>query len=74
MTTDDLRHDPVLGLLSDPNAPAARGVHDDIAPLAGKSTLNRLECITNGDNRYHKFSVDKAAMEEVFPKFFVEPY
>ena len=36
---DTLRHDPVLGLLSDSLEPKRR----DCARLAGKSTLNRLE-------------------------------
>ena len=36
---DELRHDPVLGLLSDTLEPKRA----DVATLAGKSTLNRLE-------------------------------
>jgi hypothetical protein len=68
---DDLRHDPVLGLLSDPDGPAARGVCRDRAALAGKSTLNRLEHVASGNDRYHKFSVNEAAMEQVFLKFYL---
>src|SRR5262245_6769975 len=59
---DELRHDPVLGLLSDTLTPK----RDDVATLAGKSTLNRLEHgLTNGSTRYHKISVDDAALEQV---------
>lgn len=68
---DDLRHDPVLGLLCDPDAPAARGARGDVAALSGKSTLNRLEHVGGGDSRYHKFSLDEAAMEQVFLKLYL---
>ena len=60
---DELRHDPVLGLLSDTLEPKRAGV----ATLAGKSTLNRLEHGLKGKaSRYHKITVDDAAMEQVF--------
>ena len=60
---DELRHDPVLGLLSDTLEPKRA----DVAPLAGKSTLNRLEHgLKSAMSRYHKISVIDAAMEEVF--------
>jgi hypothetical protein len=36
---DELRHDPVLALFADQLEPK----RPDCAPLAGKSTLNRLE-------------------------------
>jgi hypothetical protein len=65
---DELRHDPVLGLLSDTPAPKRANV----AVLAGKSTLNRLERAPEaGNRRYHKISVDEAAMEEVFLRFYI---
>jgi phage tail sheath gpL-like len=65
---DELRHDPVLGLLSDTLAPKRANV----AALAGKSTLNRLETAAEtGDRRYHKISVDEAAMAEVFLGFYI---
>jgi hypothetical protein len=44
---DELRHDPVLGLLSTTLGPRARNV----APLAGKSTLNRLEHVPGSPRR-----------------------
>ena len=71
---DDLRHDPVLGLLSDANAPALRGVCGDVAALAGKSTLNRLEHTAGNDSRYHKFTLDEAAMEQVFVKLYLAAF
>jgi hypothetical protein len=47
---DELRHDPVLGLVSDALEPKRA----DCATLAGKSTLNRLEHGLKGKaSRYH---------------------
>jgi Transposase DDE domain group 1 len=65
---DDLRHDPVLGALlgrfkPDEGAPA---------PLAGKSTLNRLEhAPVDAPARYHKIGQDAAAIEAVFVDLFL---
>jgi hypothetical protein len=65
---DDLRHDPVLGLLSDTLEPK----REDVATLAGKSTLNRLEHgLMNGVSRYHKISVIDAGLEQVFLDIFI---
>jgi hypothetical protein len=65
---DELRHDPVLGLLSDTLEPKRA----DVATLAGKSTLNRLEHgLKSGAGRYHKISVIDAAMEKVFLDIYV---
>ena len=65
---EDLRHDPVLGLLSDRLEPKRA----DCAPLAGKSTLNRLEHGLKGRaGRYHKLEVDEAALETVFLDLYV---
>jgi len=47
---DDLRHDPALALLSTTLEPRARNV----APLAGKSTLQRLEHIPGSPRRRRK--------------------
>jgi hypothetical protein len=63
-----LRCDPALGLLSDTLEPK----RDDVETLAGKSTLNRLEHgPLKGASRYHKISVDDAAMEQVFIDLFI---
>jgi hypothetical protein len=65
---DELRHDPVLGLLSDTLEPKRA----DVATLAGKSKLNRLEHgPKSGVSRYHKISVMDAAMERVFLDIYV---
>jgi hypothetical protein len=65
---DELRHDPVLGLLSDTLAPKRAGV----AALAGKSTLNRLEHgPKSGAGRYHKISVIDAALEQGFLDLYI---
>ena len=69
---DELRHDPILALLSDTLEPRRANV----ARLAGKSTLQRLEGVPKkaaekGVTRYHKISVDDAAMEQVFPNFYL---
>jgi hypothetical protein len=65
---DELRHDPVLALLSDTLEPKRA----DVATLAGKSTLNRLEHgLKSGASRYHKIGVIDAALEQVFLDLYV---
>jgi Transposase DDE domain group 1 len=56
---DELRHDPIMAVLAQKLA-ASRA---DCAPLAGKSTLNRLECSTVEATRYHQIAVDPDAMQ-----------
>ena len=51
---DELRHDPVMAILA--GKLAAR--RSDCAPLAGKSTLNRLELSRPEPSRYHRISYD----------------
>jgi hypothetical protein len=65
---DELRHDPVLAVLAGKLA-AKRA---DCAPLAGKSTLNRLELSRPEPRRYHKVSHDAAAIEALFVEVFLE--
>jgi Transposase DDE domain group 1 len=66
---DELRRDPVLGLLSG-KLEARRA---DCAVLAGKSTLNRLEHAQRSEeDRYRKLSVDEEAMKRLFVSLFVE--
>ena len=68
---DALRHDPVLGLLSESLEPKRR----DCAPLAGKSTLNRLEHGSRETpGRYHKIGHDGDAIERLFVDLFVEAH
>ena len=49
---DDLRHDPVLAVL----AGKLEAQRSDCAPLAGKSTLDRLELSPAEPTRYRKIS------------------
>ena len=66
---DDLRHDPVLALLSDRLEPRRK----DCAVLAGKSTLNRMEHAPSGKaDRYHKISHDPEKLETLFVDLFLE--
>ena len=65
---DELRHDPMLAVLAGKLA-AKRA---DCAPLAGKSTLNRLELSRPTATRYHKVSHDTAAIERLFVDVFLE--
>ena len=68
---EELRHDPVLGLLSGKLEAKRR----DCAVLAGKSTLNRLEHAPRAeDDRYCKLSVDEDAMKRLFVSLFLESH
>jgi hypothetical protein len=67
---DQLRHDPVLATL----AGKLEAKRQNCAPLAGKSTLNRLEHAPLGPSRYHKIGHDPAAIEDLFVKLFLEAY
>ena len=67
---DDLRHDPVLAVL----AGKLEAQRSDCAPLAGKSTLNRLELSRAEPTRYHKVSHDPAAIESLFVDLFLDAH
>jgi hypothetical protein len=67
---DQLRHDPVMALLGG-KLEAKRA---DCAPLAGKSTLNRLELGRAAPSRYHKISYDAAQIEAVFVDLFLDAH
>jgi hypothetical protein len=67
---DRLRHDPVMAVLGGKLA-AKRA---DCAPLAGKSTLNRLELSREAPTRYHKISYDAAAIEALFVDLFLDAH
>jgi hypothetical protein len=67
---DELRHDPVMAVLA--GKLAARRA--DCAPVAGKSTLNRLELSRPEPTRYHKISHDAAAIEGLFVDLFLEAH
>jgi len=67
---DRLRHDPVLAVLAGKLA-AGRS---DCAPVAGKSTLNRLELSRAVPSKYHKISHDGAAIERLLVELFLEAH
>src|SRR5215203_3071147 len=46
----------------------------DCAPVAGKSTLNRLELSRPEPTRYHKIAHDEAAIERLFVELFLEAH
>src|SRR5262245_9545651 len=65
---DTLRHDPMMAILAG-KLEARRAA---CAPVAGKSTLNRLELSRPEATRYHKISHDPAAVEALFVDLFLE--
>ena len=67
---DELRHDALMAVLAG-KLEAWRG---DCAPVAGKSTLNRLELSREIVTRYHKVSHDPAAIEALFVDLFFEAH
>jgi hypothetical protein len=67
---DRLRHDPALAVL----AGKLTARRKDCAPLAGKSTLNRLELSRAEPTRYHKIGHDGAAIERLFVDLFLEAH
>jgi Transposase DDE domain group 1 len=64
---DRLRHDPVMAVLAGKLSARRR----DCAPVAGKSTLNRLELSRPEPTRYHKISYDGEAIGALFVDLFV---
>jgi hypothetical protein len=67
---DELRHDPVMAVL----AGKLEARRADCAPVAGKSTLNRLELSRPIATRYHKISHDPAAIERLLVDLFLETH
>jgi hypothetical protein len=67
---DQLRHDPTMAVLA--GKLSAR--RKDCAPLAGKSTLNRLELGGPELTRYHRIAWDGAGIEALFVDLFVEAH
>lgn len=63
---EQLRKDPVFGIL------AGREELDD--PLAGKSTLNRMELGAGAKDRYKKITFWKDALDELLVKVFIESH
>ena len=67
---DELRHDPVMAVVV--GKLAAR--RKDCAPLAGKSTLNRLELSRLQATRYHKISHNPIAIKRLLVEQFLEAH
>ena len=67
---DELRHDPMMAVLAGKLEAGRKGC----APVAGKSTLNRLELSRETATRYHKIAHDLAAIEGLFVTLFLEAH
>jgi hypothetical protein len=67
---DELRHDPMMAVLAGKLA-AGRA---DCAPVAGKSTLNRLELSKLAPTRYHKISHNPVAIKALLVDLFLEAH
>ena len=67
---DDLHLDPVLEVL----ASKLGAQRSDCAPVAGKSTLNRLELSRAEPTRYDKVTHDPAAIESLLVDLFLEAH
>ena len=74
---DGLRTDPLLATVvgkADPTGADRRQEQDRGKPLAGKSTLNRLEWGVRGQSRYHKILLDQAAVDRFFVEVFLHSF
>src|SRR5947199_10344844 len=67
---DELRHDPMMAVL----AGKLEARREDCAPVAGKSTLNRLELSRLQPTRYHKISHNPIAIKRLFVDLFLEAH
>ena len=63
---EQLRTDPLFGILA--------GKENLAEPLAGKSTLNRMELGTGINDRYKKITFWKEAIDELLVSVFIESY
>jgi hypothetical protein len=64
---EQLRHDPLLGALAGKAEPGKE-------PLAGKSTLNRMEMGDGTPNRYKKITFWRDAIDDLLVDAFLEAY
>ncbi len=77
---DSLRHDVVMGLLSEKRDPSGKDrvrEQDQGKAIAGKSTLNRLELTpedANEKSRYKKIVADGGKIDELMVTVFIESY
>jgi hypothetical protein len=63
---EQLRKDPVFGILA--------GREEMSTPLAGKSTLNRMEMGAGAKDRYKKITFWKDSIDELLVKVFIESH
>jgi hypothetical protein len=64
---EQLRHDPLLGVLA-----GKRDIGQE--PLAGKSTLNRLELSTGMPDRYKKIHYESSRIDQLLVTLFLEAH
>src|SRR5260370_20659413 len=64
---DELRHDPLMAVL----AGKLEARRDDCAPVAGKSTLQRLELSKLEPRRYHKITHNPVAIKRLMVDLFL---
>ena len=67
---DELRHDPMMAVLAGKLEPR----RTDCAPVAVKSTLNRLELSRLEPTRYHKISHNPVAIRHLLVDLFIESH
>jgi hypothetical protein len=67
---DELRRDAMMAVL----AGKLEARREDCAPVAGKSTLNRLELSRLQPTRYHKISHNPVAIKRLFVELFLEAH
>jgi hypothetical protein len=67
---DELRHDPLMAVL----AGKLTSKRAECAPVAGKSTLNRLELSQLEPNRYHKISHNPMKIKNLLVDVFLESH
>jgi len=67
---DELRHDPMMAVL----AGKLTARRKNCAPVAGKSTLNRLELSKPQSTPYHKIGHDPQAIEALLVDLFVDAH
>jgi len=67
---DELRHDPMMAVL----AGKLEAKREECAPVAGKSTLNRLELSRLQPTRYHKISYNPIAIKRLLVDLFLEAH
>jgi hypothetical protein len=74
---EQLRADPLLAVAAgkdDPTGKERSRQRDLGKPLAGKSTLNRLELYSDSPSRYHRIELKPAQVDSFFVDVFINAY